>query len=1208
MSHPLEQRIGTLRARVRRLVVIYGLSAAVAAVLGTLIVLGLGDYLIRFQDRGIRVICWLALLGVSGWTTYRHLVLPRLARLDDVDLARRLQARFPAMEDRLVSAVEFLHQPENDPTAGSAALRRTVIAEITAETDRLDWSDVLDRRLPLKAVLASVTVALVAAMLVVLDPAASQIAMTRLMVPFGDVTWPQTTHLALRHAVDRVARGQPFEVEVIDADGARLPSEVSIHYRYQAADAAATEEMERMQLLGGAMVARRENVTRSFEFRIDGGDDHSMPWTPVEVLEPPAIQSLGIELLPPDYTGWPPERIGSLASIRALVGTRVRISGEATKPLGSAAVCLEGGRKIPARIAGDGLHFSTGDNPSTDGFAVEKSGAYWFALVDRDGLAGGGDSRWEINATTDLPPSVTIEQPSANLFVTPRAVVPLRVVAKDDLALHDVALALTRSDQPQQKESRRVLFTGPARVAPRPAEPTSVAADAGDRRVIEYRWELEALKLAPGTQVAMHVAATDYRPQTGKSEQRRLSVVTAEELQERIAARQNMVLAELARVLKLQRDSRSQVQSLEIRVRETGALGQLDVDRMQAAELNQRQASRSLTSRSDGVPMHILALLADLENNRLDNPELQRRMQALVAEIERLEHEHLGAIGHELTAAIKTAQIRLQDQAKSPPADAATAEALIRAGRHQDQVIVSLEAMLGQLRQWDDYRRFHRDVAQLLRDQEELTRNAADVGRRTLTMELKDLSPQESADLKVLTGRQLELARRLDRIEQEMEQALGQLRQSDPMAAQTVSDALDESRRLAIGAAMRSAGSQLQENRIGQLAQAYKQVLQDLQEVLDVLANRRQQELARLVKKLRETEADLGALRQQQEGLRKQIQSSAKGTDATARKAEFETLARRQELLRQQADHMARRLERLLAQQAGRTTHQAAGQMDRAGQAAGRGDAAGAEQHAEAAEKSLEEAARQLSARRLQAQAELAMEQLARLEDALKHLHRQEQNALNETRRLESLRQKESLTRAQAASLRELVRFQQSLQADTARLAESMAAASGFHLALSTAGHEMGRAAAMLDRRLTGRATQEAQQSALARLALLLRAVEPEKPGEGPEGSGNGGAGKQGGQPGGAQALAEFKLLKLMQEDINLRTRQLQQAVAGANQPTEEQQRRYALLSEEQGRLAGLVLELLKPEQHDDGPDSQPKRSKSGSENSQSSTGKEELP
>ena len=92
-----------------------------------------------------------------------------------------------------------------------------------------------------------------------------------------------------------------------------------------------------------------------------------------------------------------------------------------------------------------------------------------------------------------------------------------------------------------------------------------------------------------------------------------------------------------------------------------------------------------------------------------------------------------------------------------------------------------------------------------------------------------------------------------------MEQAVGQLRPSDPLAADMVADALDEARRLALGAAMRTAGSQLEENRIGQVARRTSRSSPDLQEVLDILANRRQQELARLVKKLREAERELAS-------------------------------------------------------------------------------------------------------------------------------------------------------------------------------------------------------------------------------------------------------------------------------------------------------------------------------------------------------------
>ena len=76
MPHPLERKIDTLRTRVRRLVAVHGVSWVIAAVLATVIVAGLADYLIRFQDPGLRVICSSAVLAALGWTSYRYLYLP----------------------------------------------------------------------------------------------------------------------------------------------------------------------------------------------------------------------------------------------------------------------------------------------------------------------------------------------------------------------------------------------------------------------------------------------------------------------------------------------------------------------------------------------------------------------------------------------------------------------------------------------------------------------------------------------------------------------------------------------------------------------------------------------------------------------------------------------------------------------------------------------------------------------------------------------------------------------------------------------------------------------------------------------------------------------------------------------------------------------------------------------------------------------------
>ena len=165
MSHPLQQRIHALRSRVVRLLAIRGLSVIVAAVLATVIALGWIDYLVRFRDRGVLVVFAVAVLGVFAWTGYvavRRLLLLK-ARLGDTDVALHVEACFPAVKDRLASAVEFLRQPEDDATAGSAAMRRAAIAQAVAASEDLDFDAVLDRRPALRSALAALAVGLLAA-------------------------------------------------------------------------------------------------------------------------------------------------------------------------------------------------------------------------------------------------------------------------------------------------------------------------------------------------------------------------------------------------------------------------------------------------------------------------------------------------------------------------------------------------------------------------------------------------------------------------------------------------------------------------------------------------------------------------------------------------------------------------------------------------------------------------------------------------------------------------------------------------------------------------------------------------------------------------------------------------------------------------------------------------------------------------------------
>ena len=440
--------------------------------------------------------------------------------------------------------------------------------------------------------LTALAVGLLAAGLTVFD-AAAVTALARLAFPLGNADWPQRTHLGLRQPVKPmvVVRGQALEVEVYDTQDAPLPSDCRIHYRLRDVQGRTREETEPMQLLNNKMVARRENVTSPLEFRITGGDDRNMRWLDVQVIdppEPPAVCGLTLRITPPGYTNWPEEEREATSTRPLLAGLRVQLTGKATKRLKPASrLRFDDGRVIPIEIDGDGVTFHVGKpSPGTSAdpsheLIVEKSTGYMFHLIDVEGVEGGGDESWQFRVLTDAPPIAVIEQPASDFFVTERAVVSFRVRARDDMALRQVLLVLSPSDSKATKETTIPLFQGPEK-PPQSSSSAFGVGGTGDQATIDRPVELSEFQLVPGMQLTCQAVAGDYHSQTGRSDPRVLTVITPDQLLERMAVRQSQILAELTRVLQLQRDTRSQVRGLEIRLHETAGLEQAEIDRLQA--------------------------------------------------------------------------------------------------------------------------------------------------------------------------------------------------------------------------------------------------------------------------------------------------------------------------------------------------------------------------------------------------------------------------------------------------------------------------------------------------------------------------------------------------------------------------------------------------------------------------------------------------
>jgi hypothetical protein len=771
---------------------------------------------------------------------------------------------------------------------------------------------------------------------------------------------------------------------------------------------------------------------------------------------------------------------------------------------------------------------------------------------------------------------VTIEEPAGNIFVTARGEVPLRIAVKDDMALQQISLHFSRSDRTDVEDFVIPLYEGAQRSNPPQAPGALLGGQLAESRVVEHRWSLADLQLPAGSQLTVWATATDYLPQSGKSTARRISVITPAELEERLAQRQTLVFGELQRVLKLQQDTRAQTHALDIQLSKVGRLHKPDVDQAQSAELNQRQVRRTLTSLGEGIPGQIAEFLSDLRNNQVDSPDLESQMMSISAELERLEKEHLNDVERQLTNLIKAAQASLADQGASGKADAMQLAALAAAGQNQDEVVRSLERMLSELGQWDNYRRFAREIAQLQQSQGEITAATKALGEKTLGRDQKDLDSQQQADLKKLSSAQIELSRRLEKTQQQMAEMSESLKQSDPLSGAAIADGLHQAQQRGISNQMRTSSRQLEQNQLGQAAQQQARIAKDLDDLLATLSNRREQQLSRLVEQLRDAERELARLTQQQRGLRKQIKSLAEAKPSAAeRKTQLERLTHKQKALEEEAGRLARRLERLQAEKAGRSMSDAADRMRQVQAAGEQGDDQAADNDSVAAEKDLDDAQQQLAERRRQAEEDLAREQITRLEDSLKSLHERQKKLIQETQRLENVRATEGrLTRAQLSTVNELSRQQQSLEVETMQMAERLALTEVLQLALAGAARQMIKAAELLGHRETGNATQGLQESARLRLAQLTAALAKDQGSKTPsqqaqEGTGQGG-GKQGHDEG-HRVLAQLKLLKLLQEDLNQRFRTAKMDAKDATG------RELAEIATEQGKLASLAARLAEP-------------------------------
>ena len=666
----VNEHLAELRGRIRLLTWISGFFWTALALFGGLLVTGILDWLLHFDDSGTRLVLGLGLVAISATMLWRQLIAPLRIPLSSSFLASRVEKRFPGLKNRLLSAVEFLDH-RLDSRLGSTELQRAVVGQALDDLQQIEPSDVIEARAVRNITIAGSMVCALAALVVMLHPAEAATSVRRLMFPFSNVPWPRNVELKLVQSdlspvvltPDRptlIARGDTLELYVENSRG-RLPEKVWFEYRWDDEETVIREALRQTTLRDEqghshevAMINWVATRGKIF-FRATGGDDNVMPFHQVDVVPPPTIEALQLTVTPPAYSRQPRQVLpAGVGHVQGLLGTQVEITARSDKPLQSARLRMGEGPGIPLTILENEREFLAR-------FEIKEAATinYWFELTDTQGFTDREAIRYELRGIADAVPDVVIESPVTDVLLTAEAQLPVDILAKDDLGLRQVRITFQIGDEDQLRTIP--IFDRAADQVGDPVETQPEAPLTGpQRQQASYLWKMAELDLEPGTRIVFRAEATDDydlgEPHLGKSIPRTITIVSREEKQKEMASRVGDLLDDLKQATELQKRARQLTQDLQTQLDQVGDLRPKDLDQLQRAELDQRQTTSRLSHPGDGVQTQASQLIEEFRTNGLTDEGTQSRLERLANELGRLQREELPNAEQALSQAQKIAE------------------------------------------------------------------------------------------------------------------------------------------------------------------------------------------------------------------------------------------------------------------------------------------------------------------------------------------------------------------------------------------------------------------------------------------------------------------------------------------------------------------------------------------------------------------------
>ncbi len=426
-----------------------------------------------------------------------------LSSFTEDELAKRVGAFFPSIQDRLLNALQLANDIASASTLYSVELIDESLRDFDGEIRPLDFTQSVSMsHLPRyrKWLMISAGVAI---LITFLFPASISDSTYRLIHFTREYSPPPKYRFELSPGNKEIIKGENVDVriKVIPLLPIFTPQSEELTIFCQQESQENYDEVKVKSDSNAVYHTTFQAVRATTEYFARFVDAESERYKLI-VLDRPLIRSFRVRLDYPPYTKISPKIMDEfVGDIVALIGTRVTVSGTASKPLKEASIQF--GNNAQVSLTTSGEKFSTS-------FPLLTDNSYYISIIDKEGLSNSEPVRYQIKVIPDEYPTIAIIEPGRNIDIAGDQTLSLSLQAKDDFGFSSTRLGYRLVKSRYERAQTEYTFI-----------PIPFSTSSSGQIELTYVWSLSPLHLVPEDVVEYFAEVFDNDvvkgPKSGKS-------------------------------------------------------------------------------------------------------------------------------------------------------------------------------------------------------------------------------------------------------------------------------------------------------------------------------------------------------------------------------------------------------------------------------------------------------------------------------------------------------------------------------------------------------------------------------------------------------------------------------------------------------------------------------------------------------------------